>query len=128
MDRLPWRRCRSWSIESMVGLGSRNKAAGSEVAKSSVMRGVRALRSKCSFINQQEEVRQARFRDSNRCNEGKAESATGAMQRSGQAADRGYQKEGRVKRQTANGQSHISSPGKHRKTHSGKPLGNVRRG
>ncbi len=40
----------SWSIESMVGLGSRNKAAGSEVAKSSVMRGVRALRSKCSFI------------------------------------------------------------------------------
>ncbi len=28
------------------------------------------------------------FRDSNRCNEGKAESATGAMQRSGQAADR----------------------------------------
>ncbi len=60
----------------------------------SVMRGVRALRSKCSFINQQEEVRQARFRDSNRCNEGKAESATGAMQRSGQAADRGYQKAG----------------------------------
>ncbi len=94
----------------MVGLGSRNKAAGSEVAKSSVMRGVRALRSKC------------------RCNEGKAESATGAMQRSGQAADRGYQKAGRVKRQAANGQSHISSPGKHRETHSGKPLGNVRRG
>ncbi len=40
------------------------------------------------FIDKQEEVKQARFRDSNRCNEGKAESATGAMQRSGQAADR----------------------------------------
>ncbi len=78
-----------------------------------VKRGVRALRSKCSFINQQEEVRQARFRDSNRCNEGKAESATGAMQRSGQAA---------------NVQSCIGSPGKHRETNSGKMLGNVRRG
>ncbi len=69
------------------------------------------MRSKCSFINQQEEVRQARFRDSNRCNEGKAESATGAMQRSGQAA---------------NSQSRIGSPGKQtqgnklRETNSGK--------
>ncbi len=46
------------------------------------------MRSKCSFINKQDEVKQARFRDSNRSNEGRAESATGAMQRSGQAADR----------------------------------------
>ncbi len=68
-----------------------------EINIQAVKRGVRALRSKCSFINQQGEVRQARFRDSNRCNEGKAESATGAMRRSGQAA---------------NGQSHIGSPGK----------------
>ncbi len=57
------------------------------------------------------------------CSESKAESATGAMQRSGQAADRED-----IKRQAANGQSRIGSPGKHGETHSGKPLGNVRRG
>ncbi len=98
---------------SIPGQGSLGKLLDSCLAKSSVKRGVRALRSKCSFINQQEEVRQARFRDSDRCNEGKAESATGAMQRSGQAA---------------NVQSRIGSPGKHRETNSGKMLGNVRRG
>ncbi len=46
-----------------------------------------ALRSKCSF-NEQGKVKQARVRGNNRCHVGKAESATGAMQRSGQAADR----------------------------------------
>ncbi len=36
----------------------------------------------------QEEVRQAKFSNENRCNEGKAESSIGAMQWSGQRADR----------------------------------------
>ncbi len=47
-----------------------------------------ALRSKCSFNEQQGKVKQARVRGNNRCHLGKAESATGAMQRSRQAADR----------------------------------------
>ncbi len=40
----------------------------------------------------QEEVRQAKFCDSNRCNVGKADSSTVEMLRSGQAADREYPK------------------------------------
>ncbi len=47
-----------------------------------------ALRSKCSFNEQQGLVKQAGVRGNNRCHVGKTESATGAMQRSGQAADR----------------------------------------
>ncbi len=47
-----------------------------------------ALRSKCSFNEQQGKVKQAGVRGNNRCHVGKAESATGAMQRSGEAADR----------------------------------------
>ncbi len=71
------------------------------------------VRSNCSFIDRQEEVRQARFIDGNRCNEGKAESATGAMQRSGQAADRED-----IKRQAGSKQRNTL----------GETLGNVRRG
>ncbi len=73
----------------------------------------------------QEEVKQARFRDSNRCNEGKAESATGAMQRSGQAADREISN-GRQGQKA--GSKRSESYRQSRETHSGKPLGNVRRG
>ncbi len=45
----------------MVGLGSQNKAAGSEVAEYSVMRGVRDVEIQVQFINTKEEVRQAKF-------------------------------------------------------------------
>ncbi len=63
-------------------------------------KGSGELRSKCSFIHKtQEEVRQAKFSNENRCNEGNAESSTGAMQWSGQGGrQRGYQKAGRVKK------------------------------
>ncbi len=96
----------------MVGLGCRNKAAGSEVAKSSVMKR-QCSRFKCSFIEQQGKVKQARVRGNNRCHVGRAESATGTMQRSGQAADReDITRQAGSRRQAANGQSRIGSPGK----------------
>ncbi len=45
-------------------------------------------------------------RGNNRCHVGKAELATGAMQRSGQAADReDIERQAESKRQAANGQS-----------------------
>ncbi len=69
-------------------------------------KGSGELRSKCSFIHKtQEEVRQAKFSNENRCNKGKAESSTGAIQWSGQAAD-GED----IKRQAANGQKQVNSP------------------
>ncbi len=50
--------------------------------------------------------KQAGVRGNNRCHVGKAESATGAMQRSGQAADReDIERQAESKRQAANGQS-----------------------
>ncbi len=67
------------------------------------------MRSKCSFIHKtQEEVRHAKFSNENRCNEGKAESSTGAMQWSGQAADReDIKRQAGSKRQAANGQKRV---------------------
>ncbi len=74
-----------------------------------------ALRSKCSFNEQQGKVKQARVRGNNRCHVGKAESATGAMQRSGQAADR-EDIERQVQKAGSKRSESICSPGKHRET------------
>ncbi len=68
------------------------------------------------YYCKQKEVRQAKFSNENRCNEGKAESSTGAMQWSGQVADREdikrvYTRPAGSKGQAANGQSRENSPG-----------------
>ncbi len=64
------------------------------------------------YYCKQKEVRQAKFSNENRCNEGKAESSTGAMQWSGQAADReDIKRQAGSKGQAANGQSCENSPG-----------------
>ncbi len=60
------------------------------------------------YSQTQEEVRQAKFSNENRCNEGKAESSTGAMQWSGQAADReDIKRQAGSKRQAANSQKRV---------------------
>ncbi len=62
----------------------------------------------------QEEVKQAKVKGSNRSNEGEAQSAIGTMLRSGQAADReDITRQAGSRRQAANDQSSIGSPGKH---------------
>ncbi len=72
-----------------------------------------SLDSNAAFIEQQGKVKQARVRGNNRCHVGRAESATGTMQRSGQAADReDITRQAGSRRQAANGQSRIGSPGK----------------
>ncbi len=87
-----------------------------------------ALRSKCSFNEQQGKVKQARVRGNNRCHVGKAESATGAMQGRGRRQTERISK-GRQGQKAGSKRSEcIGSPGKHRETEYRGNAQNVSRG
>ncbi len=117
-------------MESMVRLGSRNKAAGSEVAKSSVTNDrsearvdpLTALLAQGQTGKYQAGVSRATWTRQSR----NQRQSNG----SGQAADReDYQKAGRVReagsKQSGEG---VNSPGKTREDKLGKTLGNVSQG